>query len=147
MILIYSIYLLLTAFVVFLVFYSKMGTIIKASTLTLSILLGVFVQSHYIKQLGSPIEGYPDYEFVYIHHLASGDEIKLWVWDGTRGDRLYVIPYSQEVAEELEEAKKETEDGTAQGGSFEHDSGNDEAPGLELDDWQGDNVSERKEDV
>lgn len=147
MILIYISYLLLIAFVVFLVFYSNISSIIKASTLTVAVLLGVFVQSHYIKQLGSPVEGYPDYEFVYIHHLSTGDEIKLWVWDEGRGDRLYVIPYSQEVAEELEEAKEKSEEGIAQSGTFTESSGDNEAPGLRLDDWQGGNVSERKEDV
>ncbi len=147
MIPIYATYLLLVMFVVFLIFYSDLSRIIKASTLTLAVLLGVFVQDHYVKQLGNPLKGYPDYEFVYIHHISSGDEIKLWVWDEARGDRLYVIPYSQEVAEELEKAKEKAGEGVTQVGTFTQTSGNEEAPGLELDDWQGANVSERKEDV
>jgi hypothetical protein len=146
MILIYITYLLLAALVVFLIFYSSMGGVIKASALTLAVLLGVFVQGHYIKQLGSPIDGYPDYEFVYVHHIAEGNEIKLWVWSKETGDKLYVLPYSQEIAEELEKAKSKAEGGAMQGGSFEETS-RDKAPGLHLDDWKGDNTSERKDDV
>jgi len=145
MLIIQATYVVLVALVVFLMFYSKLGRFFKASALTLSILLGAVTQTHYVKQLGSPIEGYPSYEFLYIHHIATGKFIKVWVWDKELGDRLYIIPYSQEDAEKLEQAKEETEKGTPQGGSFDQETGDDgRAEGLRIDDWQNPDISERK---
>jgi len=70
----------------------------------------------------------------------------LLVWDKELGDRLYIIPYSQEDAEKLEQAKEETEKGTPQGGSFEQETGDDgRAEGLRIDDWQNPDISERKQ--
>lgn len=146
MILIYTAYLLLSAVVVFLVYYSSLGRTFKASALTLAVLLGVFAQSHYIKQLGSPIHEYPADGFVYVHHTAEGDFIKLWVWLEDRGDRLYIIPYTQETVKALEEAKEETAIGNPQSGEFEGE-GERQEPGLQLDDYQGGSVIERKTNV
>ena len=145
MIPIYVTYGLLVTAVVFLVFYSSLSKIIKASTLTLAVLLGVFVQDHYLDQLGKPIEAYPSSEFVYVHHTQTGDFIKLWVWKEGLGDRLHIIPYTQETAKELEDAAKETKKGKPQSGEFDLDSEDDKnAPGLTLDDWDGGNSEIRK---
>jgi len=80
MILIYSVYLLLSALVVFLIFYSSLSKLIKATALTATVLLGVVTQEHYSSQLGKPIEEYPPGGFVYVHHVSAGDAITLWVW-------------------------------------------------------------------
>jgi len=137
MLLVYSIYLSLSAVVVFLTYYSSLGRSIKAIALTALVLLGIFTQEHYISQLGKPINGFPPGEFVYIHHTTEGDDITLWSSDDDSGHRLYTFPYSQEVVEELEKAKAKTEGGQAQAGSFSTPEGDGEAPGLVLDDWEG----------
>ena len=141
-------YVLLAAVVVFLMFYSRLSYLVKASALTLSVLLGALAQSHYVKLLGSPIQGFPSYEFVYVHHTAVGGVIKLWIWDEGLGDRLYIIPYDQDTAQELEEAQKESEKGTPQSGQFSEEetgSDKDQSPSLELDDWAGDKTETEKE--
>lgn len=137
MIFIYLFYLLLSASVVFLIFYSSLGRSVKAVALTTLVLLGVFTQEHYISQLGKPIEGYPSSEFVYIHHIAEGEDITLWVWDEETGHRLYAFPYSQDTAEELEKAKEKTKGGQTQSGKFKPKDDGRSAPGLLLDSWKG----------
>lgn len=115
---IYALYLLLSALVVFLIFYSQMATAVKATSLSVLILLGVATGGHYRSQLGKPIEGFPSYEFVYVHHITQGDNITLWSWGKDIGSKLYTFPYSQEVALELEKAKAKSEEGNAQTGQF-----------------------------
>lgn len=142
MILIYTGYLVLSGAVVFLVFYSSLGWSIKAGALTTLVLLGLFTQDHYTSQLGKPIGGFPPSEFVYVHHVAEGDDITLWVWTEEDAHRLYTFPYTQEVAEELEEAKQKTEGGQPQEGQFIPQEDGEGEPGLVVDDWIGPN-SER----
>jgi hypothetical protein len=144
MILIYTIYLLLSSLVVFLVYYSSLSKFIKASALTATVLLGLVTQDHYTAQLGKPVEAYPSGEFVYVHHVSAGDDIVLWVWTEDSGDRLYVFPYSQETAKKLEEAKEGTKEGKPQVGEFKEKKGDQFAPGLRLDDWRGPSTQETK---
>ena len=144
MILIYTIYLLLSSLVVFLIYYSSLSKFIKASALTATVLLGLITQDHYTSQLGKPIEIYPDGEFVYVHHVSAGDDIILWTWTEDVGDRLYIFPYSQETAEELEEAKEGTAEGKPQTGEFTEKENGQYAPGLHIDDWKGPSSQESK---
>ena len=72
MLLILTIYLVLVALTVFMVFYSSIHFSIKGTALSLAVLLGVVTQVHYTAQLGKPIQGYPTVEFVYVHELNSG---------------------------------------------------------------------------
>lgn len=128
------------SFIVFLMFYSNLGKFFKASALTLSLLLGLAVQEHYTDQLGIPIEGYPSGEFVYAHHIAAGNSIKLWAWTEERGDRLYVFEYSQEVAQVLGEAQDKTKRGQEQSGEFIVDeNGSESSPGLQVEDHDNQN--------
>ncbi len=145
MTLILTAYLLLIAVTVFMVFYSSIHYSVKGTALSLAVLLGVVTQAHYTDQLGKPIQGFPTVEFVYVHHNTDGDDINLWIWTEDRGNRLYVMPYSQETAEELEKAKAKTEGGQATTGEFIEREDNAEGnPGLELDDYQPDVETERK---
>ena len=144
MILIYSVYLLLSALVVFLIFYSRLSKLIKATALTATVLLGVVTQEHYTSHLGKPIKKYPAGEFVYIHHVSVGDAITLWVWTEERGHRLYSFPYNQDTAQKLEEAKEKDEEGTPQEGSFESQDDDEGNPGLFLDDWKGPSTERTK---
>lgn len=136
MILIYTFYVLLSALVVFLIFYSPLNKAIKTIALTVLILLGLTTQEHYIDQLGRPIELHPDGSFVYVHHVVQGDNIFLWVWTENNGNRIHSIPYTQETAKELQDGKEKAENGVEQEGEF-IDSHNGEAPGLVVDDWRG----------
>lgn len=137
MTLIYTIYLLLSSLVVFLIYYSSLSKFIKASALTATVLLGLITQDHYTSQLGKPIEVYPDGEFVYVHHVSEGDNIILWTWTEDKGDRLYAFPYSQESAEKLEEAKENTNKGEPQSGEFIERESGEFRQGLRIDDWRG----------
>lgn len=146
MTLIYVIYILLMSFTVFLMFYSNLGGFVKASALTLSLLLGLAVQAHYTDQLGIPIQTHPSGEFVYTHHTTSGDSIKLWAWTEERGDRLYVFPYSQETAQTLDGAKDKAAEGQAQSGEFVVDvNDNESSPGLRIEDFDNPNPTGGKD--
>lgn len=145
MTLVLTIYLLLITATVFMVFYSSIHFSVKGTALSLAVLLGVVTHGHYTEQLGKPVQGYPPVEFVYVHHNVDGDNINLWIWTEDRGNRLYVMPYSQETAEELEKAKAKTEGGQAVAGEFiEQEDGREGHPGLELDDYQPAVETERK---
>ena len=58
----------------------------------------------------------------------------LWTWSEEEGSKLYVFPYDQDTAQELEEAEGKMGDGQLQGGSFS-DTAERDSPGLEMDDW------------
>lgn len=130
---IYVLYLLLSALVVFLVFYSRLVVGVKAVALSVLVLLGVVTSGHYISQLGKPIGGFPSYEFVYVYHVTQGSSITLWAWSAEAGSKLYVFPYSQETAQELEEAKAKSEEGDTQTGQFTN-SADDNSVHLETGD-------------
>lgn len=143
MLLIYTVYLLLSSLVVYLMFYSTLNKFIKAIALTVIVLLGLITQDHYISNLGKPINAYPVGEFVYVFHVPQGDDISVWVWTEEDGNKLHTIPYSQEAAEKLQNAKEKSEAGQAQKGEFtEGDSKH--AAGLTMDKWQGPKTEETK---
>ena len=137
MILISAMYLLLSAFVVFLVFYSSLNKLIKATALTAAVLLGLVTENHYTANLGRPIPIHPPAEFVYVHHVSEGESILLWTWEDGKGHRLYTFPYDQETAQKLEGAKQKSGDGDPQEGNFTPREDSRKAPGLHLDDWRG----------
>jgi hypothetical protein len=127
-------YGLLSALVVFLIFYSNAYSWIKAFALSALILTGTYGLDYYKNQLGKPIPGYPAYEFVYVKHMTTGEGITLWAWSEEEGSKLYVFPYDQDTAQELEEAEGKMGEGQLQGGSFS-DTAERDSPGLEMDDW------------
>ena len=136
MILIYTLYLLLSSLIVYFIFYSSLNNMIKASALTAIVLLGFVTQDHYERQLGKPLTVLPDGEFVYVHHLAAGSEITLWAWTEAEGHRLYTFDYDQETAEKLEEAKTDEGEGKKQAGTFE-ERVTEQNPGIRFDDCKG----------
>jgi hypothetical protein len=127
-------YGLLASAVVFLLFYSNAMQLIKATALSTLVWGGVYGLDYYKQQLGKPIPGYPAYEFVYVKHMTTGEGITLWTWSEEEGSKLYVFPYDQDTAQELEEAEGKMGDGQLQGGSFS-DTAERDSPGLEMDDW------------
>ncbi len=134
---IYIVYLLLSTFVVFLMFYSRLNVFVKALALSATILLGLLTQAHYILQLGKPIEKYPSDEFVYVHHMSEVDKIYVWIWTNEAGNRLHVIPYNQDTAEELQKGKEKQQKGSTQKGKFSKAKDGSNNPGLMIDTWKG----------
>lgn len=133
---IYIVYLLLSTFVVFLMFYSRLNVFVKALALSATILLGLLTQAHYILQLGKPIKKYPADKFVYVHHVSQVDKIYVWVWTDEAGNKLHVIPYSQDTAEELQKGKEGQKRGTTQEGKFSKAKDGSNNPGLIIDTWK-----------
>jgi hypothetical protein len=127
-------YGMLAAALVFLVFYSNAVSWLKLISLSVLTITGVYGLAYYKQQLGKPIPGYPAYEFVYVKHMTTGEGITLWVWSEEEGSKLYVFPYDQDTAQELEEAEGKIGEGQLQGGSFS-DTAERDSPGLEMDDW------------
>lgn len=115
---IYVLYVTLSATVVWLTYYSSLHRLLKVVSLSVLIFLGVVTNTHYISQLGKPIDGFPSYEFTYVHHVTEGGSITLWSWSAETGSKLHSFAYSQDVAQELEEAKAKSEEGEAQTGQF-----------------------------
>jgi len=134
MIYLYVGYGLLASATVFLLFYSNAMHWLKATALSTLVWAGAYGLDYYKQQLGKPIPGYPTYEFVYVKHMTTGDGITLWAWSEEEGSKLYVFPYDQDTAQELEEAKGKMGAGQLQGGSFS-DTAERDSPGLEIDDW------------
>lgn len=133
---IYAAYGLLSLLVVFLLYYSSITKYIKTTALTLLVIFGILVYSKYLEELGAPIDNTPSGEFVYVHHTVKGDWIYVWVWTEERGDRLHIVPYSQETAESLQGAKEETDKGQPQQGSFPQEGAREEEAPV-FDDWVG----------
>lgn len=132
-----TIYIAFTALalcVAVLLYASHAHAVIKATALASLIVLGLGLESHYRDRLGAPIEGYPQGGFTYVHHVIYGNSIMLWVNTEGLGSRLYVFPYDQETAEELEEAKEGNDQGFERTGAFVVDPRNTEAMSLEMDD-------------
>jgi hypothetical protein len=118
MITLYVLYTLLAVTVGWLLYASKAHRAVKGAALVLLTIFGLTMYQQYVSALGAPLQGVPEGEFVYVHHEVKGDNINLWVWTEGRGDRLHTFPYSQEAAEELEQAKEKTEGGVPQSGEF-----------------------------
>jgi hypothetical protein len=139
MITIYAIFFVVSVLMAMLAYTSRVSKVFKAVAFSFMVTLGLFTDAHYRDQLGIPATGIPVGEFVYVHHVVVGDSIKLWIWTEERHDRLHIIPYDQETAEKLQEAKERTEGGVTQNGQFEleDEGGNPQQPSLEMDDWTG----------
>ena len=120
-----------------LIYYSNIHWSIKATSFSLMIVFGITVYEFYKKTLGTPVEGYPTVEYVYVNHeVKSNKEVVLWIKSKDDDlDRLYRFPYSREIAKELERAKKQKEEGQEQ--TIEVREGENQTIGIHLDDWQG----------
>lgn len=120
----------------FMFYYSSAHFVLKSVCLVFFITTGLFTYNHYNKSLGAPIVGYPEYQFVYIHHIIEGDKIFLWTKKQSGlHDRLYVMPYDRETAKKLTMAQQGAGNGTMMSGQFT--SNEILSPGLELDRWDG----------
>lgn len=120
----------------FLIYNSKSNSIFKYAALPVFAFTGAITYDHYNKSLGTPIVGYPEYEFVYVHHIVQNDMIILWTKKNSGAeDRLYMFPYNRETAKKLKQTEKATGSGTMMTGEFI--SNQNMAPGLKLDRWEG----------
>lgn len=131
---IYVSFVALAVLVAVLCYISRAYSVLKAVTLAALVMLGLGLETHYRDQLGAPIAAYPQEEFTYVNHQVQHEQIFLWVWTKERGNRLHVIPFDQETAEKLEEAKKKSEAGTGQQGTFDSSKKGTSEPTLEISD-------------
>jgi len=132
---IYVSYVVMAVSSAILLYTSRAFFAIKLVALASVVVLGLGLEAHYRDQLGAPIAAYPEGEFEYVYHSVQGDSIYLWVWNKTKENRLYVIPYDQETAEELEKAKQQAQEGDATEGTFVSDrTGSSEEQNLEISD-------------
>lgn len=140
-----TLFTLLSLTVVYLVYTSTISRFIKSLALTLLTAFGIIAYDFYIDELGAPIKGEPQGEFVYVYHTIKGDNIYLWVWTEDRGERLHVFDYTQDTAEELAGAQAETDQGNPQQGVFPEPGGQVEEEAPVFDDWIGNTGSFSKE--
>ncbi len=88
-------------------YFSNIHSFVKAVTFGVLVLFGVLTYEHYIDVVGTPIEGYPITEFYYIGHINVKSETFLWIFDDRIQDhRLYSFPYTNEMAQQLEEMRE-----------------------------------------
>lgn len=119
LILIFSLFLitLCTSF-----YYSRVHAVFKLFCFSLFTISGVLFYETYTQYLGAPIQGIPEYEFLYIHHTIDvHGNVTLWATDteNTEKQRLYQFPYERETAKKLEQAQEQTGNDTQVSGKFE----------------------------
>ena len=144
MTIIYTAFVCLTLLVAVMAYTSGANRVVKAAAIVSLVVVGLGLEGHYRASLGKPIENYPPDGFVYVHHEVQGEDIAIWAWLEKSGNKLYLIPFDQETAEELAEAQ---EKGTPQQGTFTNKQDgkrNDSDSGLIFDDWIGDYTGETK---
>lgn len=97
-------------------------TLLKMLTLPSLVLLGSVMGWFWYQELGKPRYWEPEGEWTYVHHVAQGTKISLWViQDGTQ--RLYVFNYDDDTQEELDRAQEQTRQGVQVEGEFKEDKG------------------------
>jgi uncharacterized membrane protein YqiK len=144
MTLVYAAFAVLAVLVGILVYTTLVFNLIKAGAIVALIVLGLGLEVHYRSKLGAPIEGYPDDKALYVAHQVQGVHILIWVWDETLNNRLYMIPYDQATAEQLEAAGEAGSEQSVEFIESEGDNGSTEVS-VEVDDWSGDRTEETKE--
>lgn len=126
-----------------LVYQSRTNREIKIVFLSAILVSGAAALDFYKERLGAPIEGLPT-KFLYVHHESTAENIYVWGSVEGVGNRLYVIPFSKEVAEKLEEAEEKSDGGQPQEATTSSAGGQRHAIGIELDNWRGDNTEVTK---
>ena len=117
MILLITTGVLLCAALCYNIYKSNTSDLVKIISLPAALIFGLLVGWHYLDSLGKPIQGYPDEEFEYVYHEDLGDTIELWaVIEGE--SKLYTFPYTEEVAELLDEARQMESEGVQVTGDF-----------------------------
>jgi len=91
----------------------------------------------YKQNLGTPQTKYPTSEFVYVYHKFSADGrwIYIWIDDEESGDKLYKVPYTRRMAEDIGEAASATEEDAGAGivGQFVFRDGELKSPKLKIE--------------
>ena len=79
---------------------------------------------------GTPIKGYPEDAFVYVHHEIEqgGEEITLWIKDVRYQNKMFTFPYNRDILKKLNEMKEEKEESNQEGpaGEFIIPNGNEQ---------------------
>ena len=123
--------LLLISGLAYSIYKSNWSDVVKMTVLPLAIAFSGLVGYHYLDSLGKPINKVPEGQWEYVWHEAYGNEIHLWaISDGD--SRLYVVPYSEEIRKELEEAQEREGKGEAVVGEFAEQESESSSPEYEL---------------
>ena len=123
---------IVTAIVIsIMVYWSNSHWSIKAIALAIFLAVGVLQLTHYKDMLGHPISGYPEDEFMYVAHTYTSDDmIQLWATTVKLGNRLYSFPYSRDIASDLQDAERKTDEGEPQTGKFRNGTPGISMPGV-----------------
>ncbi len=99
--------ILLSLVIAVIIYLADVDFILKLTVLPFAIFF-LSVSGLWIKEnIGSPIEGMPQGEFEMLHYkMKSSDTIHLWVWEKTRGSRVYFFPYDRETLKKLMAAEE-----------------------------------------
>ena len=116
--------------------------LIKFIVLPLVITISMLMITYFMSIRGTPIVGYPEDGFMYVHHEIEqgGSEITLWIKDIDYQNRMFTFPYNRDTIKKLNEMKEEKE-GSAGGGptgQFEP-TGNDQE--RQLIDYNGETTN------
>jgi hypothetical protein len=125
----------------FLTYYSNAPVWLKLVIFPILLIALILGKTIFTDGLGAPIDAIPESDFQYIHHAAGqgGETIFVWIHTKERGNRLHVIPYSREVMEELEKAKRGVES-EPQYGRFESENGKQAFVSLEQSQFEPEEV-------
>lgn len=102
--------IILCVFVALINYYSSVPNILKFIILPFTVLFGIYSVYFVYDKLGAPIEGMPEGNFEYVHHVGAnrGEQIILWAVKEQRS-RLYIFDYSRENMKQLQEANQQIE--------------------------------------
>lgn len=115
---------LLAVLIAFVIYYSKVT--LSTKLLILPIVIGIIysIMFQVERYSGYAKNQIPTEEFIYVYHEISLDRsfIKLWIVEST-GDKLYLIPYSRELAVDLANSYEKRKQGAVIIGHFSSSEG------------------------
>ncbi len=109
---------------------SYANVLIKLIVLPLVISVSILMIIYFMGIRGTPIKGYPEDGFVYVHHEIEqgGEEITLWIKDVRYQNKMFTFPYNRDILKKLNEMKEEKEESNQEGpaGEFIIPNGNEQ---------------------
>ena len=107
--------LTLCVLVAILTYQSHAQIAIKFVTLPLVVVFAFMTIQHFESIRGTPIEGYPEEHFTYVHHVNEGSQgeiIIIWIKDVKNMNKMFTFPYNRDIMKKLNQMKKKQEEGT-----------------------------------
>lgn len=128
----------------YLTYKSMVSKILKSVCMLIFTTVAVIAYEHYIAVLGEPVQAYPLHDFLYVHHVITGDsQILLWASEPTTNkNRLYSFPYDRETAKKLSGIENQSEETKQTSMKFEKTP---DGFVLSEGEWRGETVSRHRE--